>query len=81
MSCCGGLLRGTIQPASKASAASGAHATLGIEYTGVSALSVIGPATGRGYHFAQRGCRLDVSVRDAPGLLAIASLRARSGRS
>lgn len=75
MSCCGGLSRGTIQPVSETSAASGARATFGIEYTGASALSVIGPATGRGYHFAQHGCRLNVSVRDAPGLLAIALLR------
>ena len=75
MSCCGGLRRGTIHPASEAKANGGAHATLGIEYVGASALSVIGPATGRGYHFAQRGCRLDVSVRDAPGLLAITTLK------
>ena len=75
MSCCGGLRRGTIHRPSNANAGGSANATLGIEYTGASALSVIGPATGRGYHFAQRGCRLDVSVRDAPGLLAIASLK------
>ena len=75
MSCCGGPYRGTILPASNGRASASAHATVGIEYTGANALSVVGPATGRGYHFAQRGCRLEVSVRDAPGLLAIASLR------
>jgi hypothetical protein len=75
MACCGGSSPGTIRPTSEARAAGGAHMTLGVEYTGASSLSVIGPATGRGYHFAQRGCRLDVNVRDAPGLLAIASLR------
>ncbi len=75
MSCCGGLRRGTISRASDANSSGGANPTIVVEYIGATALSVIGPATGRGYHFAQRGGRLDVSVRDAPGLLAIAALR------
>ena len=75
MACCGGWSQGTVRPTNKARGVGGAHVTLGIEYIGPNSLSVIGPATGRGYHFAQRGCRLDVNVRDAPGLLAIASLR------
>lgn len=72
MSCCGGQRRGTIRPANEAS---GAPGLLGVVYVGDTALSVIGPATGRSYHFAYRGCRLDVSARDAPALLAITSLQ------
>jgi hypothetical protein len=49
--------------------------TIAFVYTGGSALTVVGGATGRAYGFAHNGCRLDVDARDAPGIAGIAVLR------
>jgi hypothetical protein len=36
---------------------------------------VVGPATGRTYRFAAPGARLEVDLRDRPGLATVPKLR------
>lgn len=45
------------------------------EYTGATALTVIGPLTGRRYRFTKTGARLTVDGRDAYGLATVPVLR------
>jgi hypothetical protein len=45
------------------------------EYTGATALTVIGPLTGRRYRFARTGARATVDGRDAYGLATVPVLR------
>lgn len=73
MSCCGGGSRGTSRP--NPDLASARVAPVALVYTGASALTVIGGATGHRYQFGHPGARLPVHPRDAAGLLAIAGLR------
>jgi hypothetical protein len=47
-----------------------------VEYSGQRAIRVTGPATGRRYTFPARGAQAWVDERDAPGVLAVARLRA-----
>ena len=73
MNCCGGARRGTMQPA--ADRAPAQPPAIEFEYTGASALTVIGGDTRHCYRFEHPGACLLVRARDAPGLMAIASLR------
>jgi len=74
MPCCGGQSRGTIHPAADDGTRRG-PAPIAFVYTGKATLRVIGGATGRSYHFAYPGSRLEVHARDAPGFVSIPSLR------
>jgi hypothetical protein len=47
-----------------------------IEYTGTTSMVVISPLTGRRYHFAGPGARLDTDARDRQYLMGIPHLRA-----
>ncbi len=86
MSCCGGnraAQRNVYQtslsmPSRSAAPASRSAASAKIvhfEYTGMTAISVTGPATGSTYRFDRRGARLAVHGTDAPSLLAVPGLR------
>lgn len=56
--------------------------TATFELDGDAALTVIGPLTGRRYHFAGRGERVPVDGRDAAAVSGVPSLRrVASGRS
>jgi hypothetical protein len=48
------------------------------EYTGQTALTVVGPVSGRRYRFGQPGSRLVVDPRDRPGLAMNPKLRQRN---
>ena len=45
------------------------------EYLGPTALTVVGPASGRQYRFAARGARLTIDPRDRRALARIPGLR------
>ena len=72
MSCCQGQRLGRVAPARHE--ATPPAPTVFI-HTGELPLQVIGPATGRRYHFSHTGCRLEVHPRDAPALAAVGTLR------
>lgn len=83
MSCCGNQRRSiggsgaTGRPASAGSRPGVAtlRTTTELEYVGPTALSVVGPATGRRYHFPRPGARLAVALPDRWGLLQVPGLR------
>lgn len=72
MSCCRGQRPGLIAPARLEPTA---PAPVVFAHTGALPLQVIGPATGRRYHFSHTGCRLEVHPRDVPALAALGPLR------
>jgi hypothetical protein len=45
------------------------------EYVGPTALTVVGPVTGKSYRFARRGTRLEVDLKDRRSIAAVPSLR------
>lgn len=45
------------------------------EYTGRTALTAVGPVSGRPYRFERPGARLGVDPRDRPGLASVPKLR------
>ena len=45
------------------------------EYVGRTGLTVIGPATGKPYRFERAGARVEIDLRDRPGLTAVPNLR------
>jgi len=45
------------------------------EYTGATALTAVGPITGRRYRFPAPGAIVEVNERDAPSLAAVPHLR------
>jgi hypothetical protein len=45
------------------------------EYTGRTAMSVIGPATGRRYRFELPGARLEVDLRDRAALTQVPNVK------
>jgi len=45
------------------------------EYTGATALTAVGPITGRRYRFSAPGAIVEVDERDAPSLAAVPHLR------
>ncbi len=73
MSCCGGGSRGISRPIHDRTPAR--LAPIALVYTGQTALTAIGGATGHCYWFDHPGTRLPVNPRDVPSLLAIPTLR------
>lgn len=53
----------------------GARNLAQFEYLGKTALTAIGPVTGRRYRFQGRGARVAVDARDAAGMIAVPNLR------
>ena len=45
------------------------------EYVGASALTVVGPVSGRRYRFAHLGARVTIDPRDRPALARVPRLR------
>lgn len=80
MSCCGKARQHLAQvmattPAVAAPARPALRFSVIFEYTGQTALTVIGPASGRRYRFASPGARVVVDPRDRPGLAQLPTLR------
>jgi hypothetical protein len=79
MSCCGKNRRRppTIAALSTpmVTAPRSAPRTVRFEYTGATALTVVGPVSGRRYRFAAPGSVVDVDARDAPSLMAVPQVR------
>lgn len=81
MSCCGHLrqrFRATGSAADGATARrrpAGSGSAPVLEYIGRTGLTASGPVTGSRYRFNRPGAQLVVDERDAPGLLAIPTLR------
>jgi hypothetical protein len=48
---------------------------LTFEYVGASALTVVGPVSGRRYRFAHGGARVTIDPRDRPALARVPRLR------
>jgi hypothetical protein len=64
-----------IRPTADGSQQGRMSTAIGFVYIGSTALTVIGGATRRSYHFDHPGCRLEVHPRDAPGFVSIPTLR------
>ncbi|HEX6745796.1 MAG TPA: hypothetical protein VF092_00675 [Longimicrobium sp.] len=86
MSCCGGNRRAAASPPRATTREGGAAPeavrivaaapeSVAFEYTGGSALSAVGPFTGRRYRFAAPGAVVAVDRRDAAALAAVPNLR------
>jgi len=73
MSCCG---KGRLQATGQRESAPGAGPRVIVEYIGTTSMVVISPLTGRRYHFAGPGARLDADARDRQYLMGIPHLRA-----
>jgi len=74
MSCCG---KGRLQATeARPEGATGARPRAIFVYDGATSMVVVSPVTGRRYHFAGPGARVDVDGRDRPYLMAIPHLRA-----
>jgi hypothetical protein len=74
MSCCGKFrAQASASPAAPARTAS--YGTVAFEYTGQTALSVVGPVTRTTYHFASPGARAFVDGRDSIPLATVRTLR------
>ena len=52
-----------------------AHGAVAFEYIGRTALTAIGPVTGRRYRFGVPGARVTVDLRDRPALASVPHLR------
>lgn len=50
------------------------YTTIYFEYTGSTALTVLGPVSGRRYRFSGHGARLAIDPRDRPSLAALPRL-------
>ena len=82
MSCCG---QNRSRPALGASAPPPAmprveptrapHLRVVFEYLGATALTVVGPVSGRRYHFSATGARIPIDPRDRPGVARVPKLR------
>ena len=77
MACCGqsrgtintsGTVGGTKRPPPRP------RATL-FEYTGSTAMTVIGPMSGARYRFDAPGAKLQIDMRDAPSMAAVPNVR------
>lgn len=80
MPCCGSkrqLLSQTLSPSKSKPLSQPArrHFEVTFEYLGGTALTAIGPVSGRHYRFERAGARVTVDPRDRPGLAAIPHLR------
>ena len=82
MSCCGrrAIIFQTKSPAARSRIAAPAYvparrsSVAYFEYTGKTALTVVGPITGVRYRFTEPGSRLAVDLRDRRSLLAVPNL-------
>lgn len=78
MSCCGSsrqrmaFIAGARQPAARPVER---RFAVTFEYVGGTALSAVGPASGRRYRFERPGARIVVDPRDRPALARIPGLR------
>ena len=77
MSCCGkaraqASTGGAAQPVGAHTPANG---TVLLEYTGRTALSVVGPVSRTTYHFGRPGARVVVDSRDSISLVTVRTLR------
>jgi hypothetical protein len=76
--CCGKgreQLQRTSPPAQELRASSGSVLAVLFEYVGNTALTVVGPVTGRRYRFGRPGDRVLVDLRDRPSLVVFPNLR------
>jgi hypothetical protein len=81
MACCGksrAQLFGTgVRPGANASPSPVARRySVQFEYVGRTALTAVGPVSGKRYRFAHPGAVIVVDPRDRPGLAAVPGLRA-----
>lgn len=81
MACCGGsrapLIGAGARPAPNAPPSPGPRRyRVQFEYVGRTALTAIGPVSGKGYRFDHPGAVVVVDPRDRPGLAAVPNLRA-----
>ena len=81
MACCGTIRARSFgvgtRPAASVSAAAGPRRySVQFEYVGSTALTAIGPVSGKRYRFDHPGAVLTVDPRDRPGLAAVPKLRA-----
>ena len=79
MSCCGNSRQQIAFPAGAsptgAKPAAERRFEIRFEYLGATALTVIGPVSGRQYRFAARGARIAIDPRDRRSLARIPGLR------
>lgn len=81
MACCGKsraqLFGAGARPGANASPSPGARRySVQFEYVGRTALTAVGPVSGKRYRFDRPGAVIVVDPRDRPGLAAVPSLRA-----
>ena len=74
MSCCG-KFRSEASATQAAPARTPSYGTVAFEYTGQTALTVVGPVSGTKYHFTFPGARAFVDGRDSIPLAAFRNLR------
>ncbi|HEY6391607.1 MAG TPA: hypothetical protein VIX89_10040 [Bryobacteraceae bacterium] len=74
MSCCG-KARSQASAPGPIPARHPNYGTVVFEYTGQTALSVVGPVSRATYHFASPGARAAVDSRDSVSLAAVRALR------
>jgi hypothetical protein len=55
------------------------HQVAAFEYVGKTALTAIGPVSGRHYRFSHPGAIVEVDLRDSPSLVTVPKLRQRAG--
>jgi hypothetical protein len=81
MSCCGGKRAELIAtpPAAKAvrpdRRGPAAQLVVAFEYVGPTALTTVGPVTGKSYRFERHGARVFVDARDVRSMVAVPHLR------
>jgi hypothetical protein len=91
MSCCGKKreqMRPAIQGRPVTRLTSGAafrpssvsHQVAAFEYVGKTALTAIGPVSGRHYRFSHPGAIVEVDLRDSASLATVPNLRQRAGQ-
>lgn len=75
MSCCGKMRNVAVQSSVPAARAAGASAAVVFEYTGRTALTIIGPGSRTSYRFDRPGARILVDARDRASLAGVPVLR------
>jgi hypothetical protein len=80
MACCGGkrshvVMNGQLSVASLGKSTIPTSHLLLFEYTGQTAMTVVGGATGRTYRFLDPGARVQIDGRDVQSLSAVPNLK------
>jgi len=79
MPCCGGkrkqLHASPISPLGPEAARVESRDSVLFEYTGRTALTVLGPVTGKRYRFARPGHEVGVDPRDVPAMAGVPNLK------